>query len=128
MFRLADYIVQVVFIGFLVFGLFFLPGVALGDDSVSIPLVVPFIDWVSISSALIGSLTILAVVGIGIFLSIWVILKAMALAVRTSSSGTSSYREFLSARGIPVDDYEDFKDEDEEEYGFYPSESYANRF
>ena len=34
MFRLADYIVQVVFIGFLVFGLFFLPGVALGDEVV----------------------------------------------------------------------------------------------
>jgi len=96
--------------------------------STSIPLTIPSVDWMSIPSALIGLLTIPVVVGIGIFLSIWVILKAMALAAGTSSSGTSSYREFLSARGIPVDDYEDYKDEYEEEYGFYPRESYANRF
>jgi len=49
-----------------------------------IPLEAPNVDWMSLPSTLIGVLTTPVVVGIGIALSIWVILKAMTFFKRAA--------------------------------------------
>jgi len=67
--RLADYIVRVVFVGFLVFGLFFLPGVAFGEEGVEpaavgiAPMALPLVPLIAIPIAIVS----LA----GIFYGLW---------------------------------------------------------
>ena len=80
--RLADYIVQVVFIGFLVFGLFFLPGVAFGDDKpgtlqISILEVVNPLFWWSLPGKIIGYLLSPIIAGIGFVMFLWSVLMAV---------------------------------------------------
>jgi hypothetical protein len=59
-------------------------GTLFAQTSTPIPLETPNIDWQSLPGTLIGVLTTPVVVGIGIALSIWVILKAMAFFKRAA--------------------------------------------
>jgi len=71
-----------------VFGGCLLSGTAFGNSTpgtpMAIPMEAPNIDWMSLPSTLIGVLTTPVVVGIGVALSIWVILRAMAFFKRAA--------------------------------------------
>ena len=64
----------------------FLSGTALFAQTtpIPIPMEAPNIDWLSLPATLIGVLTTPVVVGIGVALSIWVILRAMAFFKRAA--------------------------------------------
>jgi hypothetical protein len=59
-------------------------GTVRAQTAVPIPLETPNIAWDALPSTLIGVLTTPVVVGIGIALSIWVILKAMTFFKRAA--------------------------------------------
>jgi len=62
-----------------------LSGTAFGQNApIPIPMEAPNIDWMSLPATLIGVLTTPVVVGIGVALSIWVILRAMAFFRRAA--------------------------------------------
>jgi len=102
--RLADYIVRVVFVGFLVFGLFFLPGVAFGEEGVepaavgiapmALPMLIPvtiisalnLAAWVGIGYAVMQYMVFPIVSGIVIMLFIWFVLKGLALLIGAYSA------------------------------------------
>ena len=68
-----------------VFAVSVLSGTAFAQDPpMAIPLQAPSIDWMSLPTTLIGVLTTPVVVGIGVALSIWVILRAMTFFKRAA--------------------------------------------
>ena len=101
MFHLADYIVRVVFVGFLVFGLFFLPRAAFGNEVVEpatvgiapawvqLPMLIPvtvisalnLAAWMGIGYAIMQYMVLPIASGIAIMFSIWVVFKGLALLI-----------------------------------------------
>lgn len=62
-----------------------LSGLALGADPVEVEVTTPDIEWGTVASDLVGALTAVVVVGLGVAISVWVLMLIARIFKRSAS-------------------------------------------